>query len=490
MKTPRLAIVFALSLAAAACGTPMQQPAPDAAADQAAPQPDASTPTSDAAPPSDAQSPEDSSTPAADGGPSEAPTWWRDIKPLVDQTCNNCHRTGGIGPFELSTYAQARPLSRVMANSVQSRTMPPWQAREGCRTLLDSRALTDVEIAKFVAWDAAGAPEGNMADFRPAAARPNTTMPLPATPGDVIVQPSADYLPNQRRTDDYHCFIVDPGLTASRDVVGVRVVPGNARIVHHMLLFEVRAGGLAALQRLDDAEPGPGYTCYGGPGVDANVRAGTGGDLVDMDMQQVAGWAPGGVDGYMPAGTGIRLKPGNRLVMQVHYNLAPSTMGMTDRTRVELFLGAPGATQQALWLPQPNSSFSVPAGAGPMDPRSTAVSSTRNPLPIPARIHGVFPHMHQRGYSIRVEAITSSGTTNCLADVPRWDFHWQQNYFFRSAYRAAAGTNADTLRTTCVWDNRPENQPFVDGMQVAPRTLTWGEGSDDEMCLNYYYVSL
>lgn len=473
----------------------MQQPSPDAAADQSSPPPDGSSSTPDGSSSQpDAQSTDDASSGSdgstADGGPVGTPTWWRDIKPITDQMCSNCHRAGGIGPFEISTYAQARPMSRVFANVTQARTMPPWHAADGCRSLLDSRALTDAEIALFAAWDAAGAPEGNMADFRPAAARPNTTMPLPATPGDVVVEPSADYLPNQRRTDDYHCFIVDPALTATRDVVGVRVRPGNARIVHHMLLFEVRSGGLPALQRLDDAEPGPGYTCYGGPGVDPNARAGTGGDLIDMDMQQIAGWAPGGVDGYMPAGTGIRLKPGNRLVMQIHYNLAPSTMGMTDRTRVELFFGAPGSTQQALWLPQSNSSFSVPPGAGPTDPRASAVASSRNPLPIPARIFGVFPHMHQRGDSIRVEAITAGGTTNCLANVPNWDFHWQQNYFFRTPYRVAAGTNADTLRTTCVFDNRMENQPFVDGVQVAPHTLTWGEGSDDEMCLNYYYVSL
>jgi hypothetical protein len=273
-------------------------------------------------------------------------------------------------------------------------------------------------------------------------------------------------------------------------VVGIRVRPGNARIVHHMLLFEVRTGGLAELQRLDDAEPGPGYTCFGGPGVDSNPRPGTGGDLIDLDMQQIAGWAPGGVDGYLPAGTGIRLKPGSKLVMQIHYNVQPSTRGMTDRTRVELFFGAPGTTQQALWLPQAETRFNVPAGVGPTHPSATAVASTRNPFPVPVRIFGVFPHMHQRGFSIRVDAITAAGTTHCLVNVPRWDFHWQQNYFFRTPYRVAAGANADTLRTTCVWDNRPENQPFVDGMQVAPHPLRWGEGSDDEMCLNYYYVTL
>ncbi len=448
----------------------------DATSDMQSPAPDATTPTDVVA--------ADVTAPTGD------PTWWRDIKPIADQMCNNCHSAGGIGSMPLSTYEQARPLARVIANQVRNRIMPPWMPREGCRDMRDSRALTDAEIAKFVAWEAAGAPEGNMADYRAPMPRGNTTRPLPSTPGDIVIQPSETYLPNQRLTDDYHCFIMDPALTTTRDVVGVRVTPGNARIVHHVILFEVRERSLADLQRLDDAEPGPGYTCYGGAGVSPQVRPGTDGDLVDMSVQMVVGWAPGGVPGYLPVGTGIRLKPGSRLVMQVHYNIQGSTRGMNDRSRVDLFLADPSAsTQQAFWLPQANQSFTVPAGAGPMDPRATVVANFRN-TQLPVRIFGVAPHMHTRGHSIRVEAINNAGASTCLVDVPRWDFHWQQGFFFQTPYRTTSGMMGDTFRTTCVYDNRPENQPFVDGMQVAPRDLSWGEGTHDEMCLNFFYVSL
>jgi hypothetical protein len=475
-RIPLVIVLFSV-----ACGTPTQSP--DAATDVPSTGDITTTPTDVPPTPEDAPVAQDTGATPGDV------TWWRDIKPLADQMCNNCHQTGGIAPMPLADYATVRPMARLIANQVRNRIMPPWMPRDGCRSLVDVRGLTDVEIAKFVAWEAAGAPEGNMADYRPLGMRADTTRPLPSTPGDIIVQPAEPYLPNQRLQDDYRCFIVDPRMTETRDVVGVRVVPGNPRIVHHMLLFEVRSGGLAQLQRNDDRDPGPGYTCFGGPDVNANVRAGTSGDLIDLDMQQVAGWAPGGVDGYMPAGTGIRLKPGSRLVMQVHYNLQMSTRNMTDRTRVELFLSPAGTTQQALWLPQSEATFTIPAGVGPTDPRARAVANFRN-TQLPVRVFGVFPHMHQLGHSIRVEAITNSGTSNCLVDIPRWDFHWQQNYFFRTPFRPAVGPTGDTLRTTCVWDNRAENQAFVDGMQLPPRDVRWGEGSTDEMCLNYYYISL
>jgi hypothetical protein len=477
---------FTLSaLLASACSTPVRPaddvaPAPDASpAVEGGASMDATTPTVDASVTPDAQ---------ADVTREGPPTWWRDVKPLVDQHCNNCHAAGGIGPMELVQYEQARGLSRVIARQTRDRIMPPWMPREGCRDLRDSRALTDAEIATFAAWDAAGAPEGDRSTFAPASPRTNVTRPLPARDGDIVVQPPESYLPNQRLTDDYRCFVMDPGLTESRDVVGIRVQPGNARIVHHVILFEVREAALGALQRLDDAEPGPGYTCYGDARVPPNFRQSTTGDLVDMDMQMVVGWAPGGVAGYLPTGTGIRLKPRSRLVMQVHYNLQAATRGMNDRSRVDLFLGERGATQQALWLPQANQDFMIPAGVGPTDPRATATSDFRVPLPV--RIFGVAPHMHTRGYSIRAEARSASGASTCLVDVPRWDFHWQQGYFFTTPFRPAVGAMPDALRTTCVWDNRPENQPFVDGMQLSPSPLRWGEGTNDEMCINFFYVSI
>lgn len=443
------------------------------------------TPTTDAVETSDiVVAPTDS--PTVQG----AVTWWKDIKPIVDQSCAGCHVEGGIGPMPLANYAAVAPMARLLASQTTSRAMPPWMAADGCRDLKDSRALTPEEIALFSQWASTGAQEGNMADYHALPPRANTTMPLPNRPGDLVVQPAAEYLPNQRMTDDYHCFVIDPQITETRDVVGMRITPTNARIVHHMLLFEVRAGGLAQMQRLDDAEPGPGYTCFGGPGVDINYRAGTNGDLADFDVQQVAAWVPGSVSGYMPEGTGIRVKPGSRFVMQVHYNVQVSTRNMTDRIRADLYYGAPGATNQALWLPQSNASFNVPAGVGPTDPRARAEAEFRNTLPIPLRIFGVFPHMHQRGQSIQVNVRTAAGRDNCMVNIPDWNFHWQQNYFFRVPFRPAGGANGDTLRTTCIWDNRPEAQPFVEGVQVSPHPLHWGEGSDDEMCLNYYYVSL
>src|SRR5262249_30020306 len=133
--------------------------------------------------------------------------------------------------------------------------------------------------------------------------------------------------------------------------------------------------------------------------------------------------------------------------------------------------------------------FNVPPGAAPTDPAAQVVENQRWQYPV--RFFGAAPHMHVRGRSIRVDAVHADGTSECLVNVPQWNFHWQQTYWFNEPFRpnATAGSN-DTIRLTCVYDNTEANQPVVDGVRVQPHTLTWGEGTNDEMCLNFFYSAL
>ena len=105
---------------------------------------------------------------------------------------------------------------------------------------------------------------------------------------------------------------------------------------------------------------------------------------------------------------------------------------------------------------------------------------TRNQYMLPGfvgqyNVWGVFPHMHTRGRSLRVE-VDHAGQTQCITDVPRWDFNWQQGYFSDGPPRIAGG--GDMLRIECVHDTMGAAGP-----------ITWGEGTDDEMCLAFIYVS-
>jgi hypothetical protein len=103
-------------------------------------------------------------------------------------------------------------------------------------------------------------------------------------------------------------------------------------------------------------------------------------------------------------------------------------------------------------------------------------------------IYGVILHMHTRGTSATLEVLKGGdeAAQQCLLDIPRWDFNWQGAYTLEAPVLFEPG---DQLRITCHWDNSAENQPVVDGMQLPPTDVNWGEGTGDEMCLGTLYLA-
>ncbi len=373
-----------------------------------------------------------------------APTWHKDVLPIVQDSCLGCHAEGGIGPFALATYDQAKAMHLGMADAVVQKRMPPWMADPSCREYEHERRLTDAQIATITAWSEAGAPEGDPKD---APAEPPPPQALPWV--SATLDPGVDYTPSTAAgTDDYHCFILDPALTQAAHVIGFDIVPGERKMVHHVLLYAVPR---TAAQSKDAQTPDvPGWTCFG--------ATGTGSDNV------VGGWVPGTPVTRYPEGTGVRVAATDVLVMQIHYN----TLGgaVPDRTRVRLQY-AQGAVQQALILPQAHAAFAIP-------PQSEGyqVTTTDPGSRVAATVYGVLPHMHQLGRNIRVEV---AQTGECLVDIPKWDFHWQQFYMLKEPVKVLPG---QSRKMTCGWDN------------PTPQTVTWGEGTAEEMCLNYVYVTL
>jgi hypothetical protein len=110
-------------------------------------------------------------------------------------------------------------------------------------------------------------------------------------------------------------------------------------------------------------------------------------------------------------------------------------------------------------------------------------------LPIKGNFNlwGVVPHMHTHGVSINVNIKRADGTSTCAVNIPKWNFHWQQFYYYKQSVPVR---NGDTIHLECTYDNSPANQPIVNGVQQPPGPLRWGERTTDEMCLNYLYFTV
>jgi copper type II ascorbate-dependent monooxygenase-like protein len=406
----------------------------------------------------------DAAVPSYDVGPV---TYYKDVQPILAEHCQMCHVEGGIAPFALGTYDDARPTAALMAAATSQHIMPPWMPAQGCGDFRDARVITDEQIATIGAWSAQGAPAGDPNDATTTPPGSNSGPDLGA-PGATL-DPGADYHPNDALTDDYHCTLIDPGLAAEQDLIGFNVHPGSTATVHHVLLFAVTSKNLAAVQAEDAAEAGPGWTCFGGTGVDATPVVG--------------GWVPGSGATAFPAPTGIHLDAGTQIVMQIHYNLL-TVKHVTDRTTADLFYSATPvlAQNRAAITPVANTTFVIPANTIKTVSADYAIGGA-----LSFNLWGVVPHMHLHGTDIKVQIQHADGSSTCAVEIPKWNFHWQQFYYYQQPTKVVPG---DKVHLDCTFDNMAADEPIINGAKMTSAPLRWGEKTTDEMCLNYLYVTL
>jgi mono/diheme cytochrome c family protein len=398
------------------------------------------------------------SGPADAGHPANVVTWSETIAPIVQQHCQGCHHPGDIAPFPLVTYDDAYRQRQKIVRAVDRRKMPPWKPVAGFGEFLDTRGLSDSEIASIRDWVAAGAPEGTQQKAAPARSWPQTwTLGTP----DVVLAPDAYEVPSSDR-DVYRCFVIPTDFPEDRYLSAVEFVPGNRAIVHHVLTYLDTTGASAAL---DAAEPGLGYTCFGGPGF--------------LPTGGLGGWAPGARPIVDPDGVGVLLPAGARVVMQVHYhNRRPGSE--SDRTQIGLHFAKGPVDKRVRWLQLMNRAFLIPAGAPHYEVRASYT------IPPGRNLHavGISPHMHLLGRSMKVTATYPDGSRQPLIYIDDWDFHWQGIYTFAKPVPLPGGTRIDL---EAVYDNSAANRR---NPTAPPREVRWGEETTDEMCIAFVRVTV
>lgn len=392
-----------------------------------------------------------------DSGVEREVTYYGDVRPILVANCTMCHTEGGIAPFALTSYALARDVAARMTEVTAARIMPPFLAdgSGACNTWSNYRGLTDEEIATIGAWYEQDTPEGDPSTPEPT---PVALSRLPSV--DLELEMAAEFTTDPSLDDEYRCFVLDSTLATDRYLVGYDVMPGNPSRVHHVIVYDPTSDADAASARDRDAADGDtndGYECFGAAGVSATP---------------VVLWAPGAGATMFPRGTGIQLTAGRPLIMQVHYNnQVEDSVSRTDRTRVALAL-ADSASPAYMPMIGDFDLNLPPHMSEVVESQQTSLSS----LPVNVRIWGIFPHMHTLGHTIGVDINRGTGANQCLVDVPRWDFHWQMMYWLDAPIRVASD---DAATITCTYDTTDRDT-----------TTTFGEGTEDEMCLAFVYVTL
>ncbi len=359
------------------------------------------------------------------------PTFARDVMPILQRSCQHCHRAGEIAPMSLMTYEEVRPWARSIRARVSSREMPPWHVDRtvGIQQFKDDPSLSDEEISTLVSWIDGGAPLGNPSDMPPARQFADGNAWQIGTP-DVIVKYPKKLVPAEG-ADMFGMLFAEIPITESRYIKAIQTrsaTQASHRVVHH-------ANSDAVPQELATEELGR----FGG--------------------QFLVEYASGKNAEVYPEGSGVLINPGE--IARLNYHFHSVGEAIDAEVEVGMVLYPAGYTPKYIrWSKQ------LSHATQPLDvpPGEVARSDGYVVLHKPARIIAFQPHMHNLGVRQCLEFIyptqgASSKTevVSCANFNNNW--HLVYNYADDSAPLVPAGTILHNMQ----WhDNSATNPRALD----------------------------
>jgi hypothetical protein len=367
-------------------------------------------------------------------------TFYRDVLPILQNRCQECHRAGEMAPMPLMNYQDARPWAKAIREQVRSRRMPPWFADPCCGKFANDRSLSAAEIETLANWADAGAPEGDAKDAPPP--RHWTSGWNLPSPDLVIATPQPFAVPASG-TVEYQYLIAPTNFKEDRWIQAVEARPGDRSVVHHVVVY-IRE---------------PGSTWSRGP---------TKSDILTV-------YAPGSAPEILPEGMAKLVKAGSDLVFEIHYT--PHGKPAMDQTSVALIFAKSPPQKRVLSLQMGNDQFVIPPGQ--RDYRVTVWGT----LPNDGLLLGFFPHMHLRGKAFEFTRIRDDGQPDTLLKVDRYDFYWQLSYRLAKPLPLKKGTRLEWIGW---FDNSAANPRNPD----PSAEVRYGQQSWEEMMIGFFDVAV
>jgi len=405
--------------------------------------------------------------PAAAQGSQGPPTFTRHVAPILQRSCETCHREGGVAPMALTTYEQVRPWARSIKTRTAKREMPPWfiEKNIGIQKYKDDNSLSDAEIAAIGAWVDAGMPRGNPADMPPPRQYADAAGWSIGTPDLIVSSPAAtikavaadwfgalDSVPT-KLTEDRYIKAVEikevrlqsarqekaPGQGADRAAL-------NIFVVHHAVVTTASEGQLA--------------------GSDEEAAAGRPGAFsITYELGQNATIFPDNVGVKLPAGSVLTFD-------RMHYH----SVGVETVARVDVAFtfhpkGYEPKYQQSVAAMPLEFDFELDIPAG----QNNVMRDAFYRLSKPGILMTFEPHLHSSGKRMCMEAIYPNGKREMLS-CAGYNHNWVKVYAYEDD--AAPLLPAGTVLHFLAWYDNTAGNPRV----VDPRNWKgWGNRSIDDM---------
>jgi hypothetical protein len=387
---------------------------------------------------------------------SAAPTFQKDILPIFQKHCQQCHHRGGIAPMPLVSFRETRPWAKAIEQAVLTKKMPPWFADPAYGSFSNDPSLSKEEIETVTGWVRSGAAEGSPQD---------APAPIPWTSTWTIGKPDAVFSMPRPFTlaksgeIDYQWVIVPTHFKEDRWVERVEVLPSNRAAVHHAVIY-IREPGSSWLK---DRPPGTLFT----------LSSDEPGSFTTSDI--LFTYTPGAAVDQWPKGMAKLVKAGSDLVFQMHYTAVAS--GGTDQSSIGLIFSPQPPLKRVLTLQLNNDRFLIPPGAPNVQVGAWGT------LPNDALLLSLYPHMHLRGKGFEYRVVDGQGKSSTLLKIGNYDFHWQLTYRLKDPLPLRGGTR---IECTGIFDNSRANPRNPDPGEA----VRFGFQSTEEMMIGFFDVAV
>lgn len=370
-------------------------------------------------------------------------TYSRDIAPILQARCVECHRAGEIGPFDLSSYEESAGWGEMITEVVRKQRMPPWHANPKYGSFANDRSMPAAEKDLLYKWVESGCPQGDAGD-QPKPRHFTEGWQLPRQP-DLVISMQGPFTVAADAGPEgvpYQYFRVPTNFTEDKWIEASEVQPGNRSVVHHTIVYV--------------APPG------------AKRRP---------DWIFLAAYVPGLRYEPLPEHSAKRIPAGSTLIFEMHYT--PNGSEQKDTTKIGLlFADVDQVENEVITTEIGNEDLKIPPGADNHVVTATSRLTTKE-----ITVLSLSPHMHLRGKAFRYELALPTGEREVLLDVPAYDFNWQTRYALAEPRRVPVGS---VIYCRAVYDNSTANLANPD----STKTVHWGDQSWDEMMLGFFDVIL
>lgn len=385
----------------------------------------------------------DLSFPARDMHAKNVPDYSTDIAPILEEKCVSCHIEGGIAPFAMNSHMMVQGWSPMMKEVMMTKRMPPAQVDPSINHFINARYMEPEELQTLVHWIDAGAPRGT-ADVDPLTLiEPPQSMWQLGEP-DYIVEVPGFTVP-ATGVLDYENVTLNLPFTEDKWIKSVQHIPGDRRVLHHLLSYIVPADYAEAIVEGEN----------------------------DSYREFLEGYAPGKDEAVTyPENSGMFVPKGSAVQMSLHY----TTFGKetVDNTLLGLYFAdeAPRFQYSTYSLSHGGANIVIPPGA--TDHKMSASYVFEDEV----LLHGLRPHMHYRGKNMRFTVIYPDGTKDDVINVPDYNFAWQPTYRLSEPMLLPAGSR---VMIEGAFDNSQYNLGNPDPAAV----VRGGAQSWDEMFIGY-----